>query len=536
MILLPPAPVQPLIYSTMPSYWANRPTLAMDGDEGTAFRSYHGMGSGDGFTVILSRPVAARAVRIETGTADGADRLEGASLDISADGTAWAKASDFKEGVAEARPVGLILAVRIRVARGGAVPSLVVREIKVDTDEPMAPAQMGPPRGFVDVSGFPDLKDWAARAEAQMESFWPDTAALLYSKGFVTPNAVYVVYRTGPGVTPVAATGGGVMEVNAAWCRKQPNDTGLTVHETAHVVQSGGAPGWLVEAVADYIRWVRFEPQNFTFRIAPNSRPQQPYRGGAAFLGWCENHYDPWLVTQLNDACRFGRYSDALFDRYCGKGIDALWKEFLADYAKDPKGVLNPPVPDSMRPRALPAVSPGSGRPVEMPYDTIGITADGTKVRTNGGFDGEGSTFSATAMGSSVTASGVTFRLGPVGSPNVLAAHGQTVALSGRHRSLWILAGAVEGGQRDQAMTVTYADGTMAKLAQSFSDWFEPEGFPGEIRAVRMAYRNLPDGSRDERPFQAYAYGFPLDGTKELRSVALPDDPNIRVLALSTAD
>ena len=530
MILPPPVPVQPLIYSTMPSYWANRPTLAMDGDPKTAFRSYHRMGPGDGFTVILSRPVTARSVRIE------ADDLDGASLETSPDGTAWTKAAEFRAGVAEAKPGEPILAVRIRVPRRGSVPSLVVREIRIDTAEPMAPAQMGAPKGFVDVSRFPDLRDWAARAEAQTEAFWPDAAALLYSKGFVTPNAVYVIYRNGPGTTAVAATGGGVMTVNADWCRKQPNDTGLTVHEMAHVVQSGGSPGWLVEAVADYVRWVRFEPENFTFRIKPTDPPQQPYRAGAVFLAWCENHYDPWLVTQLNDACRFGRYSDGLFAKYCGKDINALYTEFLADYAKDPKGVLTAPTADGMRPRALPTAVPGSGVPVEMPYDTIGITADGTKVRTNGGFDGEGATFSATALGRSVTANGVAFRLGPTEGSNVLVAHGQTLRLGGRHRSIWVLAAAIDGAQNDQAMTVTYGDGTTAKLTQNFSDWFEPSGYPGEVRAVRMAYRNRPDGGRDDRPFNVYAYGFALDSGKDLASVRLPDDANVRVLALSTAD
>ena len=306
-LLAPGAPVEALLYSTMPSMWTDRMTLAMDGDEKTAFRSYHGMSRGDGFTVLLSRPIRAKSIRIETGEADGVNRLDDASLETSADGTTFVKAAAFENGAAEARPKGDVAAFRIRVSHG--VPRLVVREIAVDSPTPVTHVQMGPGRGFVDLGGFDDLKDWAARAEAQMESFWADTAALLYSKGFITPNAVYVQYRSGPNVTPVAATGGGVMTVNVAWCRKQPNDTGLTVHETAHVVQSGGSPGWLIEAVADYIRWVRFEPQNFTYRIDPlKATPHDPYRTGAAFLGWCELHYNSLLVTHLNDATRFGHY------------------------------------------------------------------------------------------------------------------------------------------------------------------------------------------------------------------------------------
>ena len=48
---------------------------------------------------------------------------------------------------------------------------------------------------------------------------------------------------------------------------------------------------------------------------------------------------------------------------------------------------------------------------------------------------------------------------------------------------------------------MTYTDGTTQTLSQNFSDWFVPQRFPGETRAVKMAYRNLSDGKRDARPF-----------------------------------
>ena len=119
---------------------------------------------------------------------------------------------------------------------------------------------------FYDISQAPDLTVWARTAETQMEEFWPDTEALLYTDKFIPPNMVNVIYRTGPHVTGVAATGGGVMEVNSAWCRAHADDTGLTVHETAHVIQAYSSynPVWLVEGIADYIRWVRFEPEHFS--------------------------------------------------------------------------------------------------------------------------------------------------------------------------------------------------------------------------------------------------------------------------------
>ena len=532
MILLPPAPIDVLVYSTMSSRWTTRPELAMDGDDATAFRSRGGMGPGDSFTATLSRPVALRAVRVTTG--EGEEAFAG-SLEVTTDGTLWTKAADFDaKGVAEAKNLKNVLALRLRTDRRRGGSNLVVREIRLDAAEPLGHALRGPGRGFWNLNGFGDLKGWADRAEAQMESFWAETAALLYSDDFVPPNAVNVIFRDDKGLPP-GMNGGGVMTVDAKWAKAHPEDTGLTVHEMAHSVQAGGSPGWLVEATADYVRWIKFEPQSFTYRIDPKAKPQQPYRVGAAFLAWTENHYDPKLVTKLYDAARYGRYRDSLFERYTGKTIDALWAEFLSDYARDPKGVLLPPADPAARPRALPSVS-GPGIPVDLAYDAIGVYKDGARFRSNGGFDEGGAAYSATALGATVLSNGVRFRLGPAGLPDFAIAKGQAVRLSGAHKSVWILAAAVEGGQRDQTLTVTYDDGSTARWDQSFSDWAEPQDFPGEARAVRMPYRLAADGAKDPRPFHLYAYGFALDGTKTVRSLTLPSESNIRVMAVSLAD
>lgn len=532
-----PLPVEAFLYTTMPCYSIHRPEMAMDGDTKTSFRSAYGMEEGDSFTVILNRPIPIRSIRISTGSG-GEDILTDAYFEVSTDGTTYTKAADFDaKGVAEATSFkGQVTALRIRMNPHKSATHLQIGEIAIDSPQPVTHAQMGPSRGFVDVSRAPDLAGWAAKAEKQMESFWPDTAALLYSDGFITPNAVNVIYMSGPDVTPVAATGGGVMTVNVAYARAHPNDSGLTVHETAHVVQSGGSPGWLIEAVADYIRWIKYEPQNFTYNInLRTATMHDPYRSGAAFLGWCELHYDEKLVTKLNDAARFGRYNDGLFEKYCGKPIDVLYKEFIAAYKADKAHLLEKPLPLGMRPHPLPDVTGASTR-VDMDYNVAATTPDNAKFNPNGGFDEGGAAFSGTLLNGSVTTKGVTFRVGPASGPNALVAHGQTINLSGAHKSVWLLAAAVDGGQREQSVVIEYQDGSRATVVQNFSDWFEPEDFPGEVRALRMPYRNLANGSRDPRPFYVYAYGLPLDSGKPVKSITLPNNPNIRVLAISLAD
>ena len=540
----PPAPasVEALIYSTMPSTAAHRPEMALDGDPNTYFKSAYGMEQGDTFLVLLSQSVPVASVRITTGDTDGDDLLTTGFVETSSDGTHFSRAAAFSDaGIASALLHNApVKALRVRVSHG--IPALLIREIMIQSPARVAHVQQGPGRGFYDTSQAPDVADWAQRAETQMEAFWPDTAALLYTDRFITPNMVNVVYRTGPDVTPVAATGGGVMTVNAAWCRQHPEDTGLTVHETAHVIQSMPAynPVWLIEGTADYIRWVRFEPQNFRYRITPGkSTYHDSYRTTAAFLGWCELHYDSRLVTKLNQAVRESGYNNSLFARFCGKDVDTLWAEFVAAYQADPKGVLTTPIAAADRPRTLPAVNTGSSVPVDLSsaFNTVGLLNDGATFGTDAGTDGGGAAYAAALLGPAQTWKGVRFTLGPVGANDVVTAHGGTVALpTGAHASLWLLGAAIDGSQKAQAFTVSYTDGTSQSLVQNMSDWFQPEGFPGESRAVRMPYRVLATGEKDPRTFCVYSYGFTLDPTKTVKSLTLPDNGNVKILAVTLAD
>ena len=352
---------------------------------------------------------------------------------------------------------------------------------------------------------------------------------------------VYVIYRTGPDVTPVAATGGGVMTVNSAWCRQHPEDTGLTVHEMAHVLQAFSAynPVWLVEGVADYIRWIKFEPQNYRARINPKTATyHDAYRTTATFLGWCELHYDSRLVTKLNQDVRFGTYTNAKFKQYCSKDVDTLWTEFLAAYQADPVNIVTPPVPPADKPRSLPIVKVGSSVPVDLTaaFNTIGVSKDGDKFPESSGFDEGGASYSATLLGATQVSRDVQFTLGRAGANNTLSCRGNTVLLpAGMYASLWMLGAAVEGNQMAQTFQVTYTDGTTQTLYQNFSDWFQPQRFPGETRAVKMAYRNLADGSRDARTFTLYSYGFALSSAKTVQSVTLPNNPNVKLLAITLA-
>ena len=93
------------------------------------------------------------------------------------------------------------------------------------------------------------------------------------------------------------------------------------------------------------------------------------------------------------------------------------------------------------------------------------------------------------------------------------------------------MATGVNGSQTAQTITITYTDGSTSEFTRSFSDWFSPSNFPGEIEAVAMPYRNVSNGTQDDRTFNLYGYPIPLDKTKTVQSFTLTENRDVVVLA-----
>ena len=175
----------------------------------------------------------------------------------------------------------------------------------------------------------------------------------------------------------------------------------------------------------------------------------------------------------------------------------------------------------------------GTGSPIDLSsaFNVNGVYTDGTTYNT-GGLDGVGFSYSANLLSPSRVLSGIEFQLGPANQPNAVGGAGQAVSLpAGHFPRLVLLATGVQGNQTGQTITVTYTDGTSTQFLESFSDWFTPQNFPGEIDAVVMPYRNFADGSQDNRPFSLYAYVFRINSSKTVKSITLPNNPNVLVLA-----
>ncbi len=152
--------------------------------------------------------------------------------------------------------------------------------------------------------------------------------------------SIVVTFRYG-GVAATSGSGfgerssGPTIQVSAKYALAHPSDLGMIVHEMVHVVQSYPTydPGWLVEGIADYVRWFYFEPVDKRPHPDPNkATARDSYRTTAAFLYWAANKYNQDLAPKLNAAFQANAYKESLFKDLTGKTLDELngeWKAFL---------------------------------------------------------------------------------------------------------------------------------------------------------------------------------------------------------------
>ena len=163
--------------------------------------------------------------------------------------------------------------------------------------------------------------------------------------------------------------------------------------------------------------------------------------------------------------------------------------------------------------------------------NVYGIVNNGAAVPGTG-VDGSGAAYSATLLGTSVSWSGVSFGFGAPGALDAVSNTTLTLP-AGNFSKLYMLATGVNGNQTNQVFIVTYTDGTTSTLTQSLSDWFTPQNYTGESKALTEAYRLNSNGTTDNRTFYLYGYTFAINSAKTVKSLALPKNTNVVVLSLT---
>ena len=208
-------------------------------------------------------------------------------------------------------------------------------------------------------------------------------------------------------------------------------------------------------------------------------------------------------------------------------------------------------------------------QPVPLEYDLAATSTDGSPV--SGGFDGRGDALPAEMLPDTLHFEGVDFHLAHAqnGSPNAVVANGQSISLpQGQHNRAYILAAAIDGDQKadfqagDHTATLNIEDwsgfiGQWDDRQWKAGDVTMPEraGRPArtehdayaEMTGVRPGYiKRAPvawycshhhDASgRNVAYSYSYLFGYSIDLPPGARTITLPKNDKVRILAISVAD
>jgi hypothetical protein len=214
---------------------------------------------------------------------------------------------------------------------------------------------------LLDVSYAPDAGDFALKTSPLLLEWYPRINDMLYGPDHPLPFAVVIVSFQHQLERP-AYTGGNVIHISADGLRNRPDSfEGMVIHELTHVVQhypagQAGA-GWVIEGIADYIRHEAYEQdikptmnidarghaygyadREPFFRSLEKSGFDLTHKGylqaytvASSFLFWLETRKDKQIIRHLNLALSEGKYTPDLFVQFCGRPLDDLWAEFVAD-------------------------------------------------------------------------------------------------------------------------------------------------------------------------------------------------------------
>jgi alpha-mannosidase len=209
-----------------------------------------------------------------------------------------------------------------------------------------------------------------------------------------------------------------------------------------------------------------------------------------------------------------------------------------------------------------------SSAPVPLKYDFAVASNDGT--HSADGFDGKGNALPAEMLPTQITFNGVQFRLAPAATtgeaPNAVLAKGQTIELpTGRYNRVYVLAASAEGDQKASFKTqgknidLTIQDWggfigqwddrqwaakdipiEAAPGKTAHDDYAEMTGLtPGYIKRAELAWycSHHHNAAGENVPYRySYLFAYPIDLQPGAKTIQLPNNDKIRILAISVAE
>ncbi len=215
-----------------------------------------------------------------------------------------------------------------------------------------------------------------------------------------------------------------------------------------------------------------------------------------------------------------------------------------------------------------------NSQPVLISFDRSVTSSDGSK--SVGGFDDKGLAMPAEMLPSDIAYAGFHFHLAPAenGKPNALVAHGQSISLpSGKFNRLYILAASADAdqmcifqiGKRQTELLIQNWSGYIGQWdTRTWSERQEPipprpgapappPGTPPRMRTVEdytglipgfikrapvawfASHRHTPEGLNEPYAY-SYLFAYSIDLPADAKTVALPNNDKIRILAMTVVD
>ncbi len=355
------------------------------------------------------------------------------------------------------------------------------------------------------------------------------------SGGVINPaGAVAVALQGGGPVHTLDPTSIAIAAGSAAGSGSFVGDSsfvsGGNVYQVANPIDTSGVTNPAPSSVYQTERW---SSGTLTYSV-PKLTPGGTY---SVRLDFSENYFDASGQRLINVAVN-GAPALTNFDIFgaAGGAYRAVSRSVTA--TADASGQITITIANVRGGAKVDAIRIGPTSPVASTvvslagtFNAVGISSDANT--SPGNIDGWGYSYSSNVLGSTVNAGGVSFNLGTAGTPNAVKTQGQTVALTSGHYSSLRLLGTGVNGTQVGTFTVNYTDGTSARVQQTFSDWYIPTGAAHESTALTTAYRNATGGRDNVYNFSVYAYTIAIDSTKTIKSVTLPTNNNIALLAAS---
>ena len=185
----------------------------------------------------------------------------------------------------------------------------------------------------------------------------------------------------------------------------------------------------------------------------------------------------------------------------------------------------------------LNAVAMGAPRPTPViptsQLQVIATSTDGTQYNQPG-FDNAGGTYSYNQLNNgSVVFAGTTFTLGQPTVPDAITNGAvYTLPVPGNYSTLYLLGAATTTGQINQPFVLNYSTGNPVTQTINMSSWAQSAGYAGETIVATTPYKNTQAGGEVAGTYDLYGYQIPVDPTRTLVSISVPNNRNVVIVAL----